>query len=60
MVTSVKTVGNVPFNVINDGEAFSMHPGVMNACYVDGSTRTINDNVDLRVFAGQLLEQVGK
>ena len=22
--------GNVPFNVINDGEAYSMHPGVMN------------------------------
>ena len=43
--------GNVPFNVINDGEAFSMHPGVMNACYADGSTRTINNNVDLRVFA---------
>ena len=46
--------GNVPFNVINDGEAFSMHPGVMNACYADGSTRTINDNVDLRVFAGAI------
>ena len=46
--------GNVPFNVINDGEAYSMHPGVMNTCYADGSTRTINDNVDLRVFAGAI------
>ena len=44
-----KNSSNMPFNVINDGEAFSMH-GVMNACYADGSTRTINDNVDLRVF----------
>lgn len=46
--------GNVPFNVINDGEAYSMHPGVMNTVYADGSTRTINDNVDLRVFAGAI------
>jgi len=52
--------GNVPFNVINDGEAFSMHPGVMNACYADGSTRTINDNVDLRVFAGAITRAGGE
>ena len=46
--------GNVPFNVINDGEAYSMHPGVMNCVYADGSTRTINDNVDLRAFAAAI------
>ena len=46
--------GNVPFNVINDGEAYSFHPGVMNVCYADGSTRTVNDNVDLRAFAAAI------
>ena len=52
--------GNVPFNVINDGEAFSFHPGVMNCVYADGSTRTINDNVDLRVFAGAITRNGGE
>ena len=52
--------GNVPFNVINDGEAFSFHPSVMNAAYADGSTRTINDNVDLRVFAGAITRAGGE
>ena len=52
--------GNVPFNVINDGEAYSMHPGVMNTVYADGSTRTVNDNVDLRVFAGAITRAGGE
>ena len=52
--------GNVPFNVVNDGEAFSFHPGVMNCVYADGSTRTINDNVDLRVFAGAITRNGGE
>ena len=52
--------GNVPFGVINDGEAYSFHPGVMNACYADGSTRTINENVDLRVFAGAITRMGGE
>jgi len=46
--------GNVPFNVINDGEAYSMHPGVMNSCWADGSVRSINDNIDLKVFASNI------
>ena len=52
--------GNVPFNVINDGEAYSMHPGVMNCVYADGSTRTINDNVDLRAFAAAITRAGGE
>ena len=43
--------GVLPFNGINDGEAYSFHPGVMNACFADGSVRTINENVNLYVFA---------
>ena len=52
--------GNVPFNVINDGEAFSFHPGIMNSCYADGSVRTINENVDLSVFAALLTRAGGE
>ena len=52
--------GNVPFNVINDGEAYSMHPGLMNTVYADGSTRTINDNVDLRAFAAAITRAGGE
>ena len=37
-----------------------MHHGVMNACYADGSTRTINNNVDLRVFAGVITRAGGE
>ena len=46
--------------MINDGEAYSMHPGVMNTVYADGSTRTVNDNVDLRVFAGAITRAGGE
>lgn len=42
---------NIPFNGINDGEAYSFHPGLMNACFADGSVRTINEDVNLYVFA---------
>ena len=52
--------GNVPFNVINDGEAFSFHPGVMNCCFADGSTKTINENIDLRVYAGAITRSGGE
>ena len=52
--------GNIPFNVTNNGEAYSMHPGVMNCVYADGSTRTINDNVDLRAFAAAITRAGGE
>lgn len=42
---------NVPFNATNDGEAYSFHPGLMNTCFADGSVRTINEDVNLYVFA---------
>ena len=51
---------NVPFNVINDGEAYSFHNSVMNCVYADGSTRTINDNVDLRAFAAAITRMGGE
>jgi prepilin-type processing-associated H-X9-DG protein len=41
----------LPFNGINDGEAYSFHPGTMNVVFADGSTRNISDNVDLYIFA---------
>jgi len=42
---------NIPFNGINDGEAYSFHPGLMNACFADGSVRTISEDVNLYIFA---------
>ena len=52
--------GNIPFGVTNNGEAFSFHPGIMNACYADGSVRTINENVDLGVFAALITRAGGE
>ena len=52
--------GNIPFGVTNNGEAFSFHPGIMNACYADGSVRTINENVNLSVFAALLTRAGGE
>ena len=52
--------GNIPFGVTNNGEAFSFHPGIMNSCYADGSVRTINENVDLSVFAALLTRAGGE
>lgn len=43
--------GVMPFNGINDGEAYSFHPGTMNAVFADGSTRNISENIDLYVMA---------
>jgi len=51
---------NVPFSVINDGEAYSFHPGTMNAGFADGSVRNINENIDLRVFAGLITRAGGE
>ena len=52
--------GNIPFGVTNNGEAFSFHPGIMNACYADGSVRTINENIDLGVFAALITRAGGE
>lgn len=52
--------GNVPFGVINDGEAYSFHPGSMNTCFADGSVRNINNSIDLRVFAGLITRAGGE
>jgi len=51
---------NIPFNGINDGEAYSFHPGLMNACFADGSVRTINENVNLYVFAAIITRADGQ
>ena len=51
---------NQPFNVTNEGEAFSFHPGLINTVFCDGSTRTINDDIDLRVFAGLITKNGGE
>lgn len=52
--------GVLPFNGINDGEAYSFHPGTMNAVFADGSTRNISENVDLYVMAAIITRCDGK
>jgi prepilin-type N-terminal cleavage/methylation domain-containing protein len=49
-----------PMNVTNNGEAFSWHPGGMNVTRVDGSTAYINQDIDLRVFAGLITRSGGE
>ena len=46
--------GNVPFGAINDGEAYSFHPGTMNLTMMDGSTRSVSESVNLEVFAAMI------
>jgi prepilin-type processing-associated H-X9-DG protein len=47
-------------NKTNNGEAFSWHPGGMNVTRVDGSTAYVNEDVDLRVFAGLITRSGGE
>lgn len=46
--------GNAPFNATNEGEAWSFHPQVMNTTFMDGSTHTLNDSMDVVVFASMI------
>ena len=52
--------GALPFNGINDGEAYSFHPGTMNACFSDGSVRTLQENIDLYVMAAIITRADGQ
>lgn len=52
--------GALPFNGINDGEAYSFHPGTMNAVFADGSTRNISENVDLYIMAAIITRNDGR
>jgi prepilin-type N-terminal cleavage/methylation domain-containing protein/prepilin-type processing-associated H-X9-DG protein len=50
----------IPMNVANDGEVYSFHPGGAGFVFCDGSTRTIAETVDLRVFCGLLTRAGGE
>ena len=52
--------GVLPFNGINDGEAYSFHPGLMNASFADGSVRTLQENIDLYVMAAIITRADGQ
>lgn len=56
--TAPKNQG-LPFNACNDGEALAFHPSGMNATMCDGSTRHINDSIDLAVFAALITRAGG-
>lgn len=40
----------VPMNATNDGEFYSFHPGGIVVVFCDGSSKFINENIDLVVF----------
>jgi len=50
----------VPFNVSNDGEAYSFHPGGIGAVFGDAGTRFLADGMDLRVFCGLVTRAGGE
>lgn len=54
-----KAAGNLPMNATNDGEAYSFHPAGCNTTFMDGSTRFIPSNIDLRVFAAMVTRAAG-
>ena len=51
---------NIPFNGINDGEAYSFHPGLMNASFADGSVRTLQEDINLYVMAAIITRADGQ
>lgn len=51
--------GIMPFNGINDGEAYSFHPGTMNVVFADGSTRNISEDINLYVMAAIITKNDG-
>jgi len=51
---------NVPFNVSNNGEAWSFHYGLLNTVFADGSTRNLSESIDLKVFAALITKNGGE
>ena len=49
-----KNAGNAPFNVTNDGEAYSFHPGIIVGCSMDGATHTLSESMDLKLFGSMI------
>lgn len=50
----------VPFNVSNEGEGYSFHPGGMNVVMGDASTRFLEETIDLRVFCAMITRAGGE
>jgi prepilin-type N-terminal cleavage/methylation domain-containing protein len=49
----------VPFNATNDGEAYSFHPGIIVVSSMDGSTHTLTENIDVRLFGAMITRSGG-
>lgn len=54
-----RNAGNVPFNATNEGEAFSFHPQILNTTFMDGSTHTLSESMDVLVFASMITKSGG-
>ncbi len=48
------TFGGSTYGKEGTADPYSFHPGIVNAVMGDGSVRTINDNVSIRVFAAMV------
>jgi len=46
--------GNVPFNAVNDGEAYSFHPGICVVSSMDGATHTLSESMDVVLFGSMI------
>jgi prepilin-type processing-associated H-X9-DG protein len=44
-------LGPCAVNCTNDHEIYSFHPGAANVVFSDGSVRSLNANIDIRVLA---------
>lgn len=51
--------GPVAVNASNNNEVFSFHPGGANVAMCDGSVRTINEDIEINVFAA-LVTRMGR
>jgi prepilin-type N-terminal cleavage/methylation domain-containing protein len=54
-----RNANNAPFNVTNDGEAYSFHPGICVVSSMDGATHTLADSMDVKVFASMVTRAGG-
>jgi prepilin-type N-terminal cleavage/methylation domain-containing protein/prepilin-type processing-associated H-X9-DG protein len=52
--------GRCPINCTNNNEAFSFHPGGVNATFADGSVRFISETVDISIYAAMITQEGGE
>ena len=54
------TFGGTPYGKEGTSDPFSFHPGLCNAVMGDGSVRSFNDSISIRVFAALVTRAAGE